>query len=208
MATQTLELEPDAFWRMVTEENLKVGGPSAGYQWTGRKGKDGWETFKVRAQPIGWLYQARRVWTSGVGGGAVTIRISVPTGVVAKLIAAEIIGPASAGATMSIFLLDEDGANMTKLAYLAAGATRIVYLPSVGTTAAHDNTPMTLGMMVGPGQYISTVCSASLQNETVKVSITMLMSAEVSPVWDTTGSVSVGALAASTISAPLQAVYL
>lgn len=212
MPTDVREIEPDAFALMVTEENLKVYGPSAGYQYAGKRGKNGWEVYKARAQPIGWLYQGRRVNTQdNAGGGALQIRIQIPSGVTARLISMSITGSASAGATLIAGVFDEDGNIQTRAAGIAAGASLISYLPSFGAVAANtNNIADTRGLILGPGQYLYAVSSAALQTETLTVGVVLLMSAAVEPTWDTTGSAGTPNLAASTISTAntLQAVYL
>ena len=195
-----LDLSIAEFVKVVFENDLQVKGPFGGYLYAMKHTTEGEEMLRAPNNPW-YLYQARRVWTSGVGGGAVTIRISVPTGVVAKLVSYVCTGSASAGATLQTVTQDEDGATVLNFGLIAAGVSRTVYLPSIGTTSGtHSNIPNSVDLMIGPGTYLTSVCSASLQNETVTVGIALLMSANSEAVWDTTGTVSAGTLAASTIS--------
>lgn len=152
---------------------------------------------------IWYLYQARRVNTQTNGaGGALRTRISVPAGQVAKLVQVYAEGTASAGSSLSSDILDEDGAQAVRVAYVAAGATREFKLPSIGSAAtAHGNIADTNGMIIGPGQFLIIDASAALQTETLKVGVTLLLSTSTEPTWDTTGSAGTPSLAASTISA-------
>ena len=79
MATETTELDKDAFMRLVAEEHLQVEGPSGGYLYTGRKGKNGWELFKARAWSWGELPVSAGV-TADPAAGAQIADITVPTG--------------------------------------------------------------------------------------------------------------------------------
>lgn len=149
------------------------------------------------------FYAARRVNTQGAGGGgALVTRISTSTGQCAMLIGMEIIGAASAGSTLSCYVTDEDGANVTKLGVISAGATRVMYLPSIGSTSStHDGTAQSIGMIIGPGQFIKTYGSAALNTETHTVSCMFELLGHYSALtWDTTGSGGTPSLAASTVS--------
>jgi len=152
--------------------------------------------------PQGWyLYQARRVNTSG-GAGALHTRITMNPGQAARLVRSIAIGAASAGATLEIVTLDEDGAGSGYLALIGAGASRTARLPSVGIAATATNNIMnSQDMMFGPGETIDYVSSASLITETLTVGIVLLLSTPDIPIWDITGSVGGSALADSTISA-------
>jgi len=154
-----------------------------------------------RLVPQGWwLYQARRVNTSG-GAGALVIRISINPGQVARLVRMYAIGPLSAGSTLAINTIDEDGGEMGLFGYAAAGATRNLGLPSIGASAAHGTVMNSVDALFGPGSYLVTTASASLATETLTVGIALLLSAPDIPIWDITGSVGGSALADSTISA-------
>lgn len=213
MATETLELEPDAFWAMVTKENLKVDGPSAGYMWAGKQGKNGWEMYKTRAQPIGWLYQSQRVLTqTNGGGGQLTMKISVPTGTVGRIVAMKFVGTASAGATLNVTVNDEDDNIVIPLATVTAGANRQANFPAPGVNASatNNNDATSTFCLVGPGMTIKAASSAALQNETLTVRLVMLLSTATIPTYDVSASAGTPSLAASTISAEntMQAVYL
>jgi len=157
-----------------------------------------------RLVPQGWwLYQARRINTSG-GAGALVVRISVPTGTVAKLVSLGVCGPASAGAALNVNLYDEDSAvspSMCRLVSIAAGANLFAYLPNPGTAAtATNNLTASSELLIGPGQILNIAASTSLVTETLSVSVCLLLSTTNLPVWDITGSVGGSALADSTIS--------
>jgi len=157
-----------------------------------------------RLVPQGWwLYQSRRVWTAGVGGGAVNVLIQVPVGTVGKLIGIRAIGPASAGATLTIQAQDEDGAMWGDYASIGAGASRQCTLPSIGTAAnANANTTNSQNVILGPGSFLAVGVSTSLATETVTVALELLVSTNNEPAWTTTGAAAaLGVLADNTISA-------
>jgi hypothetical protein len=155
-----------------------------------------------RLVPQGWwLYQARRVNTSG-GAGALVTRVSMNAGQVGLLVHAYAQGPASAGADLTFDLRDEDGAFAGLLAYCAAGANRAMNIPSIGSAAtASTNVDDTAKMMFAPGEMIRFAASTSLVTETLTVAVTLLLSTPTLPVWDITGSVGGSALGDSSISA-------
>jgi hypothetical protein len=200
MAAEAIELDKDAFMRLVTQNHLQVEGPSAGYLYTGKQGKNGWELYKTANNPW-YLYQARRVNTSG-GAGALIVRIQVPAGICAKLISSEVLGPASAGATLTVNAVDEDAATACELYYVSAGANRRCTLPCVGNYASTgSNLAESIFFLIGPGEYLYYNGSTSLLNETLTVAVKLLLSAKVEPVWDIIGSVAGSALGDSSISA-------
>ena len=200
MAAETVELDKDAFMRLVTEEHLQVEGPSGGYLYTGKRGRNGWELYKTPNNPW-YLYQARRINTQGAANGALTTRISMPAGVVGIIQAMYVRGALSA-ATLEVYRYDEDGAQMGLWASVAAGATRQINLPSIGSAAsATNNPPNTTDTKLGPGEILAATTSAALQTETLTVGVVILLSAPTEPTWDTTGSAGTPSLAASTISA-------
>ena len=203
MATETTELDKDAFMRLVTEEHLQVEGPSGGYLYTGKRGRNGWELFKTANNPW-YVYQARRVCTAGVGGGAMRVRVNIPAGTIAKLLWVQVLGPASAGSSTQLTIMDEDDA-ITTIATVAAVANANLILPvtgAPGTTAiASGSMPCSLGWTFTPSQKVAANASVSLQNETLTVVVCWLQSTDTVPVWDTTGSVATCTLADSSISA-------
>jgi len=154
-----------------------------------------------RLVPQGWwLYQARRINASG-GAGALVIRIQMNPGQVGRIVGMFTQGPASAGATLYCVVVDEDGANVSQLVAIAAGASRSAYLPSIGTAAtANANTANSHDYMLGPGEYLTITGSTSLITETLTVGIKLLLSTPEIPLWDITGSVGGSALGDSTIS--------
>ena len=192
-------LTPAAFAQLVLEDDLKV--KQAGiYSWAAKKTQDGHDLYQTPNNPW-YLYQARRVNTSG-GAGALVTRISMNAGQVGKLVSYTVTGPASAGATLDIVVYDEDGALNAPLANCAAGANRRMSLPTVGTAAtASLNFQESNGLVLGPGEELSSLASTSLITETLTIAVVLLLSTPDIPVWAITGSVAGSALAASTISA-------
>jgi len=129
------------------------------------------------------------------------IRIQTNPGQIARLVHAYVVGPASAGATLIGNVLDEDAAASAITVNVAAGVARSANLPSIGTAAAASaNLTNTLGLMIGPGEYLSFNASTSLLNETLTLSIVLLLNTPDIPLWDITGSVGGSALGDSTIS--------
>jgi len=161
---------------------------------------------------VWWLYQARRVNTqTNVAGGALTTRVSIPTGQVAKVVRLYVQGTASATATLFGYVFDEDTAGVSFIGSVPAGASRTFHLPSIGSGAvAHNNVADTTNMILGPGEYLVAVSSVAIQNEAQTVGVVLLLSTPTEPTWDTTGSAGTPSLAASTISAAntLQAVVM
>ena len=203
MAQEAITLESDAFAWLVTEHKLQVEGPIRGYFYTGKRGKTAWELYKTYAGKK-WIYQARRICTQDAAGPAVlAVRIHVNPDQVARLIAMEINGPASAGNVSGIRVYDEDMAQIAILALAAATANVSLHLPSIGTAAtATNNRTQSLGYILPPGNYLLTGASVSLITETLAVGVVMeLYNVPTLPVWDTTGSAGTPNLAASTISA-------
>jgi len=107
--------------------------------------------------------------------------------------------------------MDEDGAVSTPLINIAAGATNVGALPSIGASATTTgNTANSLGLIIGPGQAFYIAGNAAALNETLTISIVLLLSTNVEPTWATTGSAGTPSLAANTISAAntMQAVIM
>jgi len=156
----------------------------------------------ARLVPQGWwLYQGRRVNTSG-GAGALVTRIQIPTGCVAKLVRMYVQFPASAGSTSYVRTYDEDGAQNGQIAGMGAGANTVFNLPTGGATPTSTGFSGTsVDMMIGPGEYLSALASTSLVTETLTIGLVLLLSSPTEPIWDITGSVGGSALADSTISA-------
>jgi len=200
MATEAIDLDKDAFMRLVTQEHLDVKGPSAGYLYAGKQGKTGWEVYRTPNNPW-YLYTAsKRNTQDNAGGGALTTRISIPAGVCARLVSALVYGVNSA-TTLVVNLQDEDSTVYGYLASIAAGALRNACLPSIGAAASTNaNLMNSTGLCIPPGSYLVSTSAAAAQTESLNVEICLLMSAKVEPVWDTTGSVGTPNLGASTIS--------
>lgn len=150
-----------------------------------------------------YLYQARRVNTQDAAGPATLhTRISMNPGQVGRLVHMHVRGTLSGGSTLQVLALDEDGATVGSFAGVAAGANLQTNLPSVGAIAnASTATGNSVGMLFGPGEYLSMQSSVSLITEILTVGIVLLLSTPDIPIWDTTGSGGTPNLAASTISA-------
>ena len=72
-----------------------------------------------------WLYQANRINTQDAAGpAALTTRLSVASGQVARIVSGRFAGCASGGATFNGFKYDEDGALACNIIKIAAGASR------------------------------------------------------------------------------------
>lgn len=214
MATEATLVDNAGFSRLLEESPEKIPYEMGGYLYLTRKEKDGWVTYRTYGPKWVMLYQARRVLTSPVGGGVLAVRISVASGTAARINQFYARGPASAGATMNVLIQDEDSATAGTIANCAAGANNTFSLPSIGSAASvTSNHANSVSMMIGPGQFITTTASASLATETLTIGVSLLLpmgSTVDSVIWDTTGSVAGGVLAASTISAAntMQAVLL
>ncbi len=214
MATEAIELDKDAFMRLVTQEHLDVKGPSGWWLYAGKQGTNGWELYKTRASPNGWLWQARRIATqANVAGGKVLIDIAIPTGTVAKLVSLSV---ANSGTNSAYcYLLDEDNGQCGQLAAVGSGAGTNYNLPSIGgTSATSGNIQHGLAQLIGPGMKLSIQqAGAGAQSDTMAVGIVLLLSTDDGiPTWSIARSTNPGdvTLAASTISTDntLQAVYL
>ena len=162
-----------------------------------------------RSKNVWWLYQARRANASG-GAGALVTRLSIVGGQVAKVVLYQVTGPASAGASLAIDVLDEDGASTSQVGSCAAGAARILRFPTIGAAPTHANFPNTSELIIGPGMGLSATSSTSLITETQTTAVVLLLSTPTIPTWDITGSVGGSALGANSISAAneLQAVVM
>ena len=150
-----------------------------------------------------WAWQARHVLTQdNAGGGALRIRVNIPTGSVATLIALYAKGSASGGNTLKVYLMDEDNTRAGLLASIAAGANLETHLPSIGAVAsASANLTNSCGLKILPGQFLAADSATCLQTETETMYIALLLSAPTLPTVVTTGSAGTPNLAASTISA-------
>ena len=81
MAAETVELDKDAFMRLVTEEHLQVEGPSEGYLYTGKRGRNGWELYKTWMGVVGWdLMPVISGATANPAAGANPNGFTVPAG--------------------------------------------------------------------------------------------------------------------------------
>ena len=179
--------------------------------WWGASG-----TYDISSEPVNetnvihrqhddvtWIYQAARINTlTPAGPVALVTRISMNTGQIGRLISSRIQGTASAGATLLVAVQDEDSVSSTQLASVAAGASRTVSLPSIGTAAtATSNTANTTELILVPGSYLAVTSSVALatENQSIYVAIELLNDPTL-PVWDNTGSGGASVIAASTIS--------
>ena len=89
MAAETVELDKDAFMRLVTEGHLQVEGPSAGYLYTGKQGRNGWELYKTWAGIVEWDLISPKIQVgANPGAGLDAAVITVPAGKRWLLIAA------------------------------------------------------------------------------------------------------------------------
>lgn len=151
---------------------------------------------------VWYLYQARRVGTNAnAAGGAQRIDIVVPSGQVAVLLHGR--AASSGAATNLVNILDEDNALH---AIVVTSAATIINFPLIGTATGHK-------VMFGPGQKLAVEQQAAgAQNDTLTVSVTLLLSTSTMPTWDKSRSTNAAdvTLAASTISTAntLQAVVL
>jgi len=201
--TETLTLDQDAFMRLVTENHLQVEGPTGGYLYTGKQGKDGWETFRTPNNPW-YLYQARRVATqANAAGGAILIDLATAPGQIAKLLHARVVNSGNNG--LQAYIYDEDNAAEAYLLVIGAAAGTSASLPSIGSAAtASANNANTKDLMFGPGQKLSFLqTAAGAQNDTLTLGITLLLTTATEPSWSVARSTNPGnvTLAANTISA-------
>jgi len=152
---------------------------------------------------VSWIYQARRVNTQTAANGALTTRLQLAFGQIARVISIRVYGTASATEVCSVRIQDEDGADMAVMAYVAAAASTVVELPSTGANASGSgNIANTVGRIIGSGSFLTSAASVAVQNETLTVAVTLeLFNVPTIPTWDTTGSAGTPSLAASTISA-------
>ena len=166
--------------------------------------------------PVWWLYQARRQATNtNAAGNPIIIDISLAAGQVAKLVKGFVQQSTTATHTLLAIHNDEDNVG-PPIAYVAAAAAASeVRLPSIGTAAnASANIMSSQGLMLGPGEKLTcqTGGASAAANDTLAVSVSLLLSTPTIPTWDTTRSTDTAqiTLAASTISAAntLQAVVM
>lgn len=200
MATEAIELDKDAFMRLVTEGHLQVEGPSAGYLYTGRQGKSGWELYKTANNPW-YIWQMHRILTQTNGaGGALQLNIAMPAGVVGKLVALRAVN--SGTNTVYMYRFDEDAALVLPLAAVASAAGTSADLPSVGGAAsAAGNLVNTCDMWFGSGEYMACLNTlAGLQNDTLTVAAVFLLSQNQEPIINTTGSGGTPVLGDNTVS--------
>lgn len=203
-AVQTLSAT--AFAEKVMENGLRVVGPYAGYLYAAVDNEDGFDMIRTYSDRIAWLYQARRVLTQdNAGGGALRIKVSIASGQVAKLVAADCTGPAS-NTTLVAVLADEDGAITARLASIGAGVSNEFSLPSIGGAATTTaNVAHSLGLVFGAGQTIWIDAAAAAQTETLTLGISLLLPSNTNSTgsdvtWSVVGSAGTPNLGASTIS--------
>ena len=206
MAAETVELDKDAFMRLVTEEHLQVEGPSGGYLYTGKRGRNGWELYKTANNPW-YLYQATRVATdANAAGNPTKLDIAVNTGQIAKLVSCEITWSATGNHGLALVTRDEDNVLTGEWASSGALAAGNVTIPGIGanqtTTDLNGNST---GLLLGPGMKLSveqTGASANANN-TLTVALVLLLSTSTEPTWSHARSTDTAniTLADSTISA-------
>jgi len=80
MATEAIDLDKDAFMRLVTQEHLDVKGPSAGYLYAGKQGKTGWEVYKCLCSVMWDELPISYAATADPAAGANPAVMTVPAG--------------------------------------------------------------------------------------------------------------------------------
>ena len=206
MAAETVELDKDAFMRLVTEGHLQVEGPSGGYLYTGKQGRNGWELYKTANNPW-YLYSARRVATqTNVAGGAVVLDIALAAGQVARLVSLQVLN--SGTNSLTVNTTDEDDVVHCYYASAASAAAVNYSLPTTtnaSATATGDGTlAASLFLWFGPGMKLTVAQSgAGADNDTLTVAVTLLLSTSSEPTWSKSRSTNAAdvTLADSTISA-------
>ena len=116
MAAETVELDKDAFMRLVTEEHLQVEGPSEGYLYTGKRGRNGWELYKTWMGVVGWdLMPVISGATADPAAGASPAAVTVPAGKRWLLIGGACVYDVSADAATRLpaVVIKSDGTNTT-----------------------------------------------------------------------------------------------
>lgn len=151
-----------------------------------------------------YLWTARRVATqANPAGGAIALDITFGANCVAELVNALQVN--SGTNTCAIWTMDEDFANMGRMAVVGSAAGTSVYVPSIGTDASVSaNRINSTGIIVGPGQNFSILQSgAGAQNDTMTVGVCFLLTTNETPTWSVARSTNPAnvTLAASTISA-------
>jgi len=214
MATAAQLLDGEAFNQLVLEEGLKTW-EQEGYVYAGKRGKKGWELYRAYGPKWCYLYQSRRTNTqANVGGGILHTRVSLASGVVGQLVEARAVLVCVGAVAIASNLLDEDSTTVVPLSAVAAAANNNTNLPSIGATAGTTNNLInSVGLKIGPGQYLDFFAGTVAQNETLTVAITLLLpitATAADVVWDTTNSGGTPTLADSTINAAntMQAVLL
>ncbi len=114
-----------------------------------------------------FLQSYREVTQTAGGGGALQIKLSCAIGQVVEFIHGRIVGPASAGATLTVSVYDEDNKLQRTVAVIGAGASNAFNFPSLGesTGEATGGTPPSDPIVVGSGAYLLVDASAAAQNE-------------------------------------------
>jgi len=208
MATEAIDLDKDAFMRLVTQEHLDVKGPSAGYLYAGKQGKTGWEVYRTPNNPW-YLYQARRVFTNtNAAGGAMYVDIQVPSGTVAQLVLCYGTQTTLGTHVLGCRVYDEDNAQTANLAYIGTAATNNFSIPSVGTAAnTNGNFNNATGFLLGPGMKLTvyTPEASAQDNDTLTVAISLLLSTNNEPTWSVARSTNAGDITegVNTISTPM-----
>ena len=155
------------------------------------------------AKNVWYLYQARRVATqANAAGGAIIVDISVAAGQIAKLVSLQILN--SGTNSLYCYLYDEDVAESNRLGGVGSAAGNRLEFPSIGANAnAAGNFASSEGLLLGPGQLLSVFqLGAGIQNDTLTVAVTLLLSTNTAPTWSKARSTNEAdvTLAASTIS--------
>jgi len=205
MATNARTLDVEAFMQEVTQKNLDVKGPSAGYLYAGYQGPNGWEVIRCANNPW-YLVQFRRVATQGNGaGGAIILDIQVPTGCVMEILFAAMQNSGTNAAYIN--RTDEDNVIAGYYAQVGSAASTICSIPRgyASPTTSNLLTASDNGRLIfGPGEKLTFMqTGAGAQSDTLTAHIVALLSQNVDLVWSVARSTNAAnvTLAASTISA-------
>lgn len=205
MAINVSHLDRDTFARKVLEEGLDRQ-EVAGYIYArGKSPNDRNVLYRAYGPKWKQLYQARRVnEQTAAGGGALMTRISLAEGKVAYVCQYRAETVTAGAVALACRLLDEDGADAGLMANIGAAAGVNTQMPSIGSSAAASGNIMsTQNMYMGPGQILRANTGNCAQNDTLTVSIALLLPIDATTAditWDTTGSGGTPDLADSTIS--------
>lgn len=175
-ATEAVLLDNAAFSRLVTEEHLQTT-ELGGYVYTGKQGKDGWVVFRTYGPKWRNLYICRQTAKqTNAGGGAILVDLTCASGMMFELVSMQAVNSGTNTLVCRIY----DSANDTHLnniSSMGSAAGTNFNLPSVGGTAAtSSNTPLSLGLKVGPGQKLTALqTGVGLQNDELMVAVSLLL---------------------------------